>query len=96
MTLKQYFEAINKDNKVFAVSRTYPSGYVRSNLTFKIVGDKFVIYCSDNGGPYDFDANQEIDLLNKHSIIAVSEQDEYKIKLTFLSASIIPHPPEID
>ena len=45
MTLKNYFEAINKDNKVFAVSRTFPSGYVKSNLSFRIEGDKFVIYC---------------------------------------------------
>jgi hypothetical protein len=96
MTLKQYFEAINKDNKVFALSVTYPSGHVNNYLHFEIEGDKFVIFCIDRGGPYDFDANQEIDLLNKHSIIAFSEDDEYKVKLTFLSANIIPHPPEID
>jgi len=99
MTLKSYFEAINKDNKVFAVSRTYPSGYVRSNLTFEIKGDKFVIYCSEYGGPYTFDANQKVELLHKNSVMVVSEEEEkedIKIKLSFMSAAIIPHPPEID
>lgn len=96
MTLKNYFEAINKDNKVFAVSRTFPSGYVKSNLSFRIEGDKFVIYCSDYGGPYTFNANQKVELLHKNSVMVVSEEDEFKIKLSFMSAAIIPHPPEID
>ena len=95
MTLKNYFTAINKDNKVFAVSRTFPSGYTRSNLTFQIEGDKFVIYCSDYGGPYKFNANQQVELLHKNSVMVVSEEDNFNIKLSFISAAVIPHPPEI-
>lgn len=96
MTLKNYFEAINKDNKVFAVSATYPSGHVTNYLHFRIEGDKFVIFCIDRGGPYPFNANQQVELLHKNSVMVVNEEDDYKIKLSFMSAAIIPHPPEID
>jgi len=96
MTLKNYFESINKDNKVFAVSVTYPSAHVTNYLDFKIKGDKFVIFCVDRGGPYTFNANQQVELLHKNSVMVVDEEDDYKIKLSFMSAAIIPHPPEID
>ena len=55
-----------------------------------------MIYCSDYGGPYTFNANQKVELLHKNSVMVVSEEDDFKIKLSFMSAAIIPHPPEID
>lgn len=97
MTLKNYFEAINKDNKVFAISLKYPSGYVANYLDFEIKDNKFVIFCIDRGGPYEFDANQQVELLHENSVMVVSEgQEDRKIKLSFMSAAVIPHPPEIN
>jgi hypothetical protein len=98
MTFKEYINAIENTQSVFAIEEQCNGRYVGWHMSFGFnehdvtQNENDYVLRGDGGSLVSIDSDQQIELKPNDVSVYVEDRDGNKLSLTLFTANIIPHP----